>query len=99
MEYEIIVPKPEETLYNPQVGCICLHEQTFGCGFRVPLIEPIQKFFKEQDLCPTQVLPKLYGGVDVLHCGAGLEASRIFDGKFFSTFKISSVSNSLFYFF
>lgn len=32
-EYEIIVPMPEETLYNPPMGCICMHEQTFRCGF------------------------------------------------------------------
>ena len=99
VEYEIIIPGPSETLYNPPEGCLTFHTLAFECGWRIPMLDTIADFFIHTSLCPTQVLPHALGTIMCFAVILKLKGESFTYQKFLSAFSICSSRNSCFYFF
>ena len=98
-EYELILPDPSQTMYNPPEGCLTFHVRAFKCGWRLPMIFPIQEFFRRTGLCPTQVLPNALGTIMCFGVILALKKETFSYENFLSAFTISRSQGAPFFYF
>lgn len=98
-EYEILIPRPDQTLYNPPKGYLTFHTQAFKCGWRLPMIPAIEEFFRFTSLCPTQVLPNALGTIICVGVVMALKGEDFHYRKMLLAFTLASSPGIPFFFF
>ncbi|KAG8372553.1 hypothetical protein BUALT_Bualt12G0078000 [Buddleja alternifolia] len=60
LDYEIIIPKSDEFMFDPPDGCRTFFMSTLESGLRFPIPEPMENILQHLGLCPAQLMPNSY---------------------------------------
>ncbi|KAG8384658.1 hypothetical protein BUALT_Bualt04G0140900 [Buddleja alternifolia] len=60
LDYEIIIPKPDEFMFDPPDGCRTFFMSTLESGLRFPIPEPMENILRHLGSCPAQLMPNSY---------------------------------------